>query len=290
MSEDARLDELGDNMRAFEAALEAGAARLADIGPERALAAGDGSNQTDTLCTVVAELLRALPSLTSLALIGEGFSLLEEAPPAVRIEAMKPRLLLEPERAHEQILTAARETHADLVVLPIPFLGDFDDLGDDSLGTTGDVLLERMHLPLLAVRDPSRRGVLQRTVLFVEDSSPAALRAAAWAAAVAGEGLRVVVAASEAERRAWSHLAGRRFAPDDDAVREALSLGTAPLVAAIHRASVARDREARVRVAVESLETVVAEKNAQPSLHVVPVGPLSRAVCLHSANPVLMVP
>jgi hypothetical protein len=194
------------------------------------------------------------------------------------------------EDAHASILRVARETHADVVVLTTPFLADYADLGHDSLGATVDVLAERMHLPMLCARDPARGDVPAQVVLFVEDADERALRAAGWALRLGRDDLRVVVAASAAEREGWQHLAGQRFALDDEAVREALALGTAPLVGAVNREAQALGLEPRVRVAVEPLVDVVHDKNERPAIFVVPYGPLWREVLLHARNPVLVVP
>ncbi|MHC5009322.1 MAG: hypothetical protein ACYTG6_00050 [Planctomycetota bacterium] len=288
---DRDLEEVEHNIRAFEEAMEAGAIHLPDVTCRRILAAADGSNQTDALGHVLVDLLRALPEAGSVGVLGlDAETVLARVPEGRGGHHVRAPRPLRSADGHLAILESAREAHADLVLLPAPFMADYGDLGGTSLGVVVDVLLGRMHLPLLTVRDPARAGTGERTVLFVEDTDAASLRAAAWALRLSHGPLSVVVAASRAERERWEHLAGRRFALDDDAVREALDLGTSPLVAAVHRAARDAEREARVRVAVEPLEQVLSEKNEVSGLHVVPQGPLCRPVLLGSTNPALAVP
>jgi hypothetical protein len=288
---DRNLEAVAHNIRAFEEALEAGATTLPEVRCPRILAAADGSNQVDALGRVLSELLACDLCVEEVGAVGDGADrVLAALPAGVRARALRLPRALKAEDGHRVVLEVAREHHADLVALPVPFLADYADVARESLGVIVDVLLERMQLPLLAVRDPAEREGPRRTVLFVEASDAASLRAAAWALAASRGPLSVVVAASGIEHERWQHLVGQRFAPDDEVVREALSLGTAPLVGAVHRAARTREREARVRVAVEPIEQVIRAKNEVPGLHVVAQGPLCRPVLLASENPVLAVP
>lgn len=70
-------------------------------------------------------------------------------------------------RASRQILELAEAYSCDLLVLPSPYLKDFQDLGRASVGTTTDILLHQRATPLLIVRKPAEnvRNRLENVVL-----------------------------------------------------------------------------------------------------------------------------
>jgi hypothetical protein len=82
-----------------------------------------------------------------------------------------------------QILKAATECHADLLVIPCPFGRDLEAVGPDSTGTVIDVLLSRSLLPILAVRKPFAQlpEVFDPVYLALTSENDAEHEAARWA-------------------------------------------------------------------------------------------------------------
>lgn len=86
-------------------------------------------------------------------------------------------------RASRQILELAEAYSCDLLVLPSPYLKDFQDLGRASVGTTTDILLHQRATPLLIVRKPAEnvRNRLENVVLPLNLMSAQSAEAVAWA-------------------------------------------------------------------------------------------------------------
>lgn len=131
---------------------------------------------------------------------------------------------------YEQILRLAEEVDTDLLIVPAPYLEDFEELGTDSLGVNLDKLMGRAR-PLLVVREPrddpqaSLRPVLLAATVHVEENP----LAGAWALGVIGEGgmIRVVAVVEE------------------DVIDAAAALARLPRERAAGRSGAARDRSGR---------------------------------------------
>ncbi len=94
--------------------------------------------------------------------------------------------------AFAQILDAVAQVEPDLLIVPCPFGRDLKSVGPDSVGTVIDVLLARLHIPLLVVREPFGlvKQAFERLLLLIIGENEVAPLAAGWAAGLAAKGGR----------------------------------------------------------------------------------------------------
>ncbi len=167
--------------------------------PQRVLLALDGSSQDDTSTAIAAALVERYDcSVVLLAACVESESVIGRA--ASYFADGTTTIAAGPDDPFEPILAAVEKEKSDLVIAPCPFGREFEKIGPDSAGTIIDVLLARLHVPLLAVREPHEivRPIFRCVALQVPGENNAAQDAAAWATAmVAADGhlkLSLVVA------------------------------------------------------------------------------------------------
>ncbi len=167
--------------------------------PQRVLLALDGSSQDGTSTAIAAGLVERYDcAVVLLAACAESEAVVGRA--AGYFVDGTATMAVGPDDPFEPILSAVEKEKSDLVIAPCPFGREFEKIGPDSAGTIIDVLLARLHVPLLAVREPHEiaRPMFRCVALQVPGENNAALDAAAWAAAmVAADGhlkLSLVVA------------------------------------------------------------------------------------------------
>jgi hypothetical protein len=208
-------------------------------------------------------------------------------------------------RAFQQILKLA-ETHAcGLLVLPSPYLEDFQGLGLASVGTTTDVLLHQQATPLLIVRKPAEsvRDRLENVVLPLNLVSPQSADAVAWALKLVPEGgmVHLLAVVDEEMLDAVRHLLAQSFeAKDiDDATLGGLGRSDmAGFVATMQSRAAEATIDCRVSVRQGSFIPTIAEfANAEPCLLIIGCGgdcaarnyQWTLALVRQSVNPVLVV-
>lgn len=149
---------LMEDMGMFEAATHAGAIQLAEVKVNTILALPDGSNQDPATQFLANELSHKL-----------GATLVVKH----QLETVK------------SVLEAVEATHAELLVLPVPFGADIGTLKMDSLGDFCDRILSHITVPVLAVRQPLSEAVLkatlQRMVVPLNTQEPRSAVAMSWA-------------------------------------------------------------------------------------------------------------
>ncbi len=254
--------DLEASINDFEAAVSAKRLELVPPTLETILVALDGSNQDAMTLGLAADLAcrgpakihlifaypgRAEPSRDAY-LDGRLRALVDSGIDAVAVPRGD-----EGVRPYEQIANAASRLDVDLLIVPAPYLEDFDELGSDSIGTTLDKLMVQAR-PLLVVRqsrgDPTQslRRVLLPLTVHVEENPVAA----AWALRlVADEGIiRVIAVVEERVLDTASDLLGEHAAGELD--REHLAgldrPESAGLIASLHREAQARGLGCRVSV------------------------------------------
>lgn len=94
--------------------------------------------------------------------------------------------------AFQQVLDAVAQVEPDLVVVPCPFGRDLKSVGPDSVGTVIDVLLARLNIPMLVVREPFEQvgQAFERLLLMIIGENEVAPLAAGWAAGLVAKGGR----------------------------------------------------------------------------------------------------
>lgn len=178
------LGDFQEDLGMFEAATHAEPVEIFDITLNKILFAPDGSSQDPTarrLAELVAELTKT--------------------------EVVEAAGLKTAAEMH-----AAKQQHgADLLVLPIPFGADIDELGEASLGQLADQILVDT-LPILAVRqamkEPDLRKCLQHVVVPLSPENRRVVEVLSWACRLLPEsGQLTIVEIANAELRAEaSHL------------------------------------------------------------------------------------
>lgn len=295
---------VGEHMDAFQEALQ----ERVDLPiPEVAtiLVVPDGSHQDDLVLALAPLLARRLDARVVLA-----GALADGAAPSARayLEEVQERLLArdlrtevawaEGEVSFDRILRAREETGADLVVLPAPYLRELETLGEDSVGTNLDVLLNRCPVPILVIRDPAfdAEAVLDTVTLLVFDTDPWSVASAGWALRLArGARLRTLAFVEEevvqVVRETLAH------GGSDEAARR-LARGLVPLVSAVLRRCEEEGLGSDADYVVGSLVDLVRERlRGEPTLLVirgygardVPREKVARDLVLQSRVPVLVV-
>jgi len=94
--------------------------------------------------------------------------------------------------AFQQVLDAVEQVEPDLVIVPCPFGRDLEAVGPDSVGTVIDVLLARLHIPMLVIRQPFEQvaQAFERLLLLIIGENEVAPLAAGWAAGLVSQGGR----------------------------------------------------------------------------------------------------
>ncbi|GIW97096.1 MAG: hypothetical protein KatS3mg111_0429 [Pirellulaceae bacterium] len=93
----------------------------------------------------------------------------------------------------ERILAAIDEVDADFLIVPCPFGRDFESVGEDSTGTVVDVLISRLKIPFVAIRQPDARtrDPLAHVRIVLTGENEAAEKAAAYAVGLVRNGGRL---------------------------------------------------------------------------------------------------
>lgn len=204
------------------------------------------------------------------------------------------------EEPFERILRTVDEAKADLLVLPAPYFRDIETLGEDSVGTTLDVVLTRSPIPVLVVRDPQvdAEEVLERVRLAIFDADSSSHRAAEWALALVAQGRLAVLALVEEELVERIEGALGPEAISEEEIAERLARGFVPLVSAVVRWCAERGMECDVTYETEDLVRGILEgTDDKPALLVLrgyvpedrPAEKVARDVILRSRMPVLVV-
>ncbi len=255
--------ELRASMNDFEAALTAKRVGLVPPPLESMLVVIDESNQTD----MALGLARELAGTTTGAIVHVGFAYrgatltVHEDFAADRVAALVAQGVdarqvarQHPEQPpYAQIIAMAERLAADLLIVPAPYLDDFDELGSDSIGVNLDKLMTQPR-PLLVVREPrvnpadSLKPVLLALSVHVQENP----QAAAWALRVIGSGgtIRLVAVVHDDVLEAAADLLGEHDAAELDLDRLA-GLGrpeTAGLIAEIQELAKQRGLGCRVSV------------------------------------------
>ena len=176
----------------------------------------------------------------------------------------------------------AEQLDADLLIVPAPYMDDFEVLGSDSIGVNLDKLMTQPR-PLLVVREPrddpaeSLKPVLVALSVHVQENP----MAAAWALRLIGPGgtIRLVAVVDDDVIEAAADLLGEHEAAELDRERLA-GLGrptTAGLIAEMQELAMERDLGCRVSVRQGDLVEQVIEL-AQESQRLIVTG------CDHDAG------
>jgi len=205
------------------------------------------------------------------------------------------------------ILAAAREHAADLLVVPAPFGRDYQLLRDESLGSVVDQILLESTCPVLCVREVMTQAqieaALQRLVVPIVRQEASVARALGWAfrALTAGGRLDLVAVADrgvleEARRLLGDSVDPETFSPEQVLRRLWGDIGS--LVAAAQKRGSAADLAVHVETRFgEFVPLVLAEAGEQPRLivwgitrdHDAPAFHRAVDLLLESRGPVLMV-
>ncbi|GEM_PF-3051377 len=303
-------EQIRRNMRAFEAALEAGmTGKLGPELPESALLALDGSDQDEIGLDLMIHcvrtfglrvfLLPAVPSQSEAAdpdreALDAALRRFEEA----GLEASG--LLDASPEAYHRFSRALSSCEADWFVLPCPFGHDLGELRSRTLGTSVEVPLVRGDRPILVVRGPvvsPEQALFHPHVILREnlpESSAEALRLGLGLLASAAEtpDLRVTFLLPEESEPGPIHE--RDWSPPDPDLRAALGPTGASL---FHRLRETRPDLAWT-AAVRRPSTLHPERSRVGGrLHLLPaprmedgVEALLQHFLLHTLDPVLVVP
>ena len=265
--------DLNSSINDFEAALTAKRIDLQPPEMSAILVAIDGSNQSEMTIGIGAELARRTQAVLHLASITVGAvdpgrdTVLEQHVVRLTEAGLSAKAVARPDPslpAYTQITRLAASVGADLIIVPAPFLEDFDELGADSVGVTLDKLMTQ-PLPLLVVRQPravpaeSLNPILFALSVYVQENP----LAAAWALRIIGDGgtIQIVAVVDDAILGVAAGLIGEHNAADLDLDHYAGldQPATAGLIAAIHRSSLQRGVQCQVVVQPGDLVGRVAE-------------------------------
>lgn len=277
-----RDEDIHDSMHAFEAAVDVKHVELPALAVKRVLLVVDRTNQNEAAKSVaqaVSDVLRA-PF--------DEHSLKGEDP-----------------KAHQRILEACDSGSCDLIIMPVPFGEDFEELGTVSVGTTADMVLNRRKKPLLAVRSPviRPRGGFKDIVLPLNLLSHSSIAAASWALRLAhphGE-VHILATIDTEALEEVKHLSGTRMDLEDLDERTLAGLARperAGIVAAIQHKAQELGVGCRVSVRTGSLVSSIFEFTRDPGTLLVLPCPedcsttgyqRAHAVIRRMENPVLVV-
>lgn len=255
-------NDVTDSVHAFEAAVSAQKTTLTIPTIERVLVAIDGSNQDDTTVGIAAGIARAHGAALFVAYAPENESQPHDDLLDVRVRALteagtKAEAVRtdHTRRSFDQILDAADQTNAQMIVVDAPYLDDYESLGEASVGTNLQMLMSKATVPLLVVREPlddpteCLAHVLLGVTLHRIENGPAA----EWALALlkGGEELRVLAVV---DRDALHHVEidpGEELDladTDPEFLAGVRGPNIAGLIAAVQREAVARSLGCRVSV------------------------------------------
>lgn len=306
--------DIDATMSRFEAAATATPLDVPQLEVRRVLLALDGSNQDQAILNLSRALIDRLGCPVLLTYAYEQAS----------ADAQKDRYLAEQaaalaaggietaharaqsgSRAFRQILELAEAHGCDLLVLPSPYLEDFQDLGRASVGTTTDILLHQRATPLLIVRKPAEnvRNRLENVVLPLNLMSAQSAEAVAWALKLVPEDgtIHLLAVVDEEVMDAVRHLLGQSFQVGDVDDTTLAGLGRpdmAGFVAVVQSRAAEAGIDCRVTVRQGSLVPTIAEfANAEPCLLVIGCGnecatrdyQCTLALVREATNPVLVV-
>lgn len=255
-------NDVNENVHAFEAAVSAQKTALTEPTIERLLVAVDGSNQDETTIGLAGAIARSHGAAVRVAYAPEG-----EAQPGddlidVRVRALKEAGVTaeaietdHARRSFDQILWAADETGAQMIVVDAPYLDDYESLGGASVGTNLQMLMSKSRVPLLVVREPLDDPVecLAHVLLGVTLHRVENRPAAEWSLALlkGGQELRVLAVV---DREALHHVEldpGEELDladTDPEFLAGVRGPNIAGLIAAVQREAVARSLGCRVSV------------------------------------------
>lgn len=187
--------DLNESMGAFEGAVSSNRARVIMPTVGTILLAIDGSDQDPTAVAIAAEMAPLLRAGIRVTMGAEGpVGDAQRAAVQRTIEHLKSQhgldalpIFEEGKWPAQQILAAKKAANAGIIVVPAPYLQDFEALGNESLSSPIDVLLAESRVPVLLVRQPLEQPALcfQRFVLPMTIYAPALASAAGWAFSLA---------------------------------------------------------------------------------------------------------
>ncbi|MHC4992661.1 MAG: hypothetical protein ACYTGC_16950 [Planctomycetota bacterium] len=308
--------DINESLHAFEAAVSARKHELDEIRPRRLLVMLDGLNQDETVLGLGAAIARRHDAELRLGFAYEGGADEQhEAYLVARRDGLREQGLAvdslppeqrEPERRPFQLILEAQQTHAcDLVAVSAPYLDEFTDLGNESVGTNLDMLMSRSPVPLLVIREPKERpaACLERITLPVTLLDGERTEAASWALGiVASSGIVRVLAVVDRE-----HLEAAGRLIDEPSELQELDVeflsglrepALAGLVGALQRRAAEIDVGCRVSVRVGDVVAVVEAESAERDAVIVTACPREpaasafarvQAVVRGSRQPVLVV-
>lgn len=283
MVDDSQKREIMEGVGAFEAALIEKAIAIETPDVRAILLAVDRSNQDPTAIAIAGEVAGRCRAAVYVIYAPEGARSAEDERycETVAAELRAPPWKLD---AHakcvnaplpaQQILGAAQEVKADLVVLPAPYLRDLGLIGDQSLGSPVDMLMVELAAPLLIVRQPLAEPseCFARALIAVSAPTEEIGRAAGWALKLVDprgtiELLAIADEAALQEAKALLDEKVARGALEAEALARAATKQAGALIAAVQK----RGAEIGVGVHVEvkvgkAVEIEVAEANRRPCL------------------------
>lgn len=182
-SEHQIADELDEARRMFERAQQGRVSPLTRSVPDHVLVVLDGSPQDEGSIEAGRAMAKRFSTETSVLDARESGDGDLTRSAIEKIEAAKALPRTEGP-AHERILAAAKEVHADIVVVPCPFGRPLDEVGVDSTGTVIDVLLAKSDCSLLVIRREGFRFMdcLKEIVVIVGGECDAEIHAGEVAA------------------------------------------------------------------------------------------------------------
>lgn len=304
--------DINESMSFFEAALTAPKVELARPTVRKILVAVDQSNQDDTVCALATvltkrwnasvHLVHAYPGPTDEAkdrYLKERLAGLE----GDGVKATSSRG--EGETSADQIMAVRRAEGAELILLGSPYLDDLRVLGQDSIGSTLDLLMARAKVPLLIVREPKENVArcLDDILLPITIHTEENVKAASWGlACVADKGTIRVLAIADAEAlKTAQHLLGKYLdahALEPEVIEELEAKENAGLNAALQKAAAEAGLACKVKVRSGDVAAIVGEVGNDHDCLVVsgcPQNPESAAYqrvqgfIRGSSNPILVV-
>lgn len=208
------------------------------------------------------------------------------------------RLVVQGEESFDMILAALGASQADLLVLPAPYFRDLESLGEDSVGTTLDVMLARARLPILVARHPDVEPgeALRHVRLAIFDDEPLSEAAAAWALHLARERLEVLALVEDEFVEMVEEALAHEDIAEEELV-EGLERSLVPLVSGVLRRAEAANLPCDVKyLRGDLVATIVGRTEEGPGLIVLrgyeardrPGEKVAREVILRSRGPVLV--
>jgi hypothetical protein len=181
--------DLDSSMKMFERVKLGEVAPIHPRTPQRMLLALDGSSQDATSIDITVALVERYPCQVSIVAACDDAQRVANGAKD-RLSGSTIVAAVGPKDPFEPILAAAESEKSDLVIAPCPFGRDFEKIGPDSAGTVVDVLLARLTVPILIVREPHdvAKPVFHNIALRSIGENEAAHQAAVWAVTLAASG------------------------------------------------------------------------------------------------------